>query len=171
MMHLREEVRFLCSLMGIVCVKVHDNNQALAAYDIDERQDSGRNRAAPHIKTYIRFGPESDTIDWVLVSSANLSKQAWGDANKNGTLSVSSYEIGVLVWPSLFEKNAVMVPAFKADQPTAEAVEDMVKQGKAVVGMRMPYSWPLQRYGETEKPWIAIWNYDEPDWKGNMWRR
>ncbi|KAI1498689.1 phospholipase D/nuclease [Biscogniauxia marginata] len=72
-------------------------------------RDAGRKRAAPHIKTYIRYssgtavpGGRPVTIDWALLTSANLSKQAWGEApNKFGEVRIASYEIGVLVWPDL----------------------------------------------------------------------
>ncbi|KAF0640491.1 hypothetical protein FPSE5266_02527 [Fusarium pseudograminearum] len=40
--------------------------------------ESGRKRAAPHIKTYVRSNKSS--IDWGLLTSANISKQAWGEA-------------------------------------------------------------------------------------------
>lgn len=49
-----------------------------------------------------------DSIDWAMVSSANLSTQAWGggvSSNKNSgdeEVRVSSWEVGVVVWPGLF---------------------------------------------------------------------
>uniref|UniRef100_A0A7I4YIU9 PLD phosphodiesterase domain-containing protein n=1 Tax=Haemonchus contortus TaxID=6289 RepID=A0A7I4YIU9_HAECO len=56
----------------------------------------GRSSAMPHVKTY------TDIVDgipqWILVTSANLSKAAWGDFQKNKTqLMVRSYELGVLI--------------------------------------------------------------------------
>ena len=63
-----------------------------------------RNLAAPHIKTYIRFSRRGN-LDWALVTSANLSTQAWG-AGRNktdGSVRVCSWEAGVLVWPGLWE--------------------------------------------------------------------
>ncbi|KAH8911487.1 tyrosyl-DNA phosphodiesterase [Coniochaeta sp. PMI_546] len=130
-------------------------------------QDGGRQRAAPHIKTYIRYGEKS--IDWALVTSANLSKQAWGEAaNKSGEMRVSSYEIGVLVWPSLYDEKAVMVPAFGTDEPAADAFP--AESGRSIVGVRIPYSLPLQPYGRTETPWVATASYSEPDWMGQVWQ-
>jgi tyrosyl-DNA phosphodiesterase-1 len=129
-------------------------------------QDGGRQRAAPHIKTYIRYGEKS--IDWALVTSANLSKQAWGEAaNSSGEMRISSYEIGVLVWPALYDEKAVMVPTFRTDEPSADAVD--VEAGQSVVGVRIPYSLPLQPYGRTETPWVATTSYSEPDWMGQVW--
>ncbi|KND93243.1 putative tyrosyl-DNA phosphodiesterase [Tolypocladium ophioglossoides CBS 100239] len=42
-----------------------------------ETLDGGRQRAAPHIKTYMRYN-DKKTVDWAMLTSANLSKQAWG---------------------------------------------------------------------------------------------
>lgn len=131
-------------------------------------RDAGRQRAAPHIKTYIRYGEES--IDWALLTSANISKQAWGEAaNASREVRIASWEIGVLVWPSLLagDEQAKMVGTFKTDMPTDE---DMLStNGKPVVGLRIPYNLPLQPYNKTEEPWVAEKSYREPDWKGLAW--
>ncbi|QDS69542.1 hypothetical protein FKW77_007741 [Venturia effusa] len=66
-----------------------------------------RNTAAPHIKTYIRFSDveKQDSIDWAMVTSANLSQQAWGALpDKEGAVRICSYELGVVVWPDLFRQ-------------------------------------------------------------------
>ncbi|KAF2836085.1 phospholipase D/nuclease [Patellaria atrata CBS 101060] len=78
---------------------------------------------APHVKTYICFSdPECTGIEWALISSANLSTQAWGsgpgtstgkkkggkagkedEVNGDGeTVRICSWEVGVVVWPGLF---------------------------------------------------------------------
>lgn len=129
--------------------------------------DAGRKRAAPHIKTFIRFADaEKSRIDWMLVTSANLSKQAWGEAaNAAGEVRICSYEIGVLVWPELFGEKATMVPTFKSDSPPAGVEND----GNLVVGARMPYDLPLVPYAKDEVPWCATSSYNEPDWAGGLW--
>ncbi|EEP77386.1 conserved hypothetical protein [Uncinocarpus reesii 1704] len=107
-------------------------------------REAGRRRAAPHIKTYIRFSDEDmRTIDWAMVTSANLSTQAWGAAiNAKQEVRICSWEIGVLVWPDLFcngserrnesgEENkdkaksdyARMIPCFRRDSPCLSEVE------------------------------------------------
>lgn len=124
------------------------------------------NELPPHIKTYIRYG--GNCIDWALVTSANLSKQAWGEAANNaGEMRISSYEIGVLIWPSLLEEDAKMVPTFLTDKPDA----DSLGAARTVVGLRIPYNLPLQPYGRGEIPWVATASYDEPDWMGRTWER
>ncbi|CZR62294.1 related to TDP1 Tyr-DNA phosphodiesterase [Phialocephala subalpina] len=130
--------------------------------------DAGRKRAAPHIKTYTRFSDCSrSTIDWMLVTSANLSKQAWGEArNSAGDIRVCSYELGVLVWPALFGEKATMVPTFKTDTPTINAVKPVTD---LIVGARMPYDFPLVPYAKGDDPWVATASYTRPDWKGETW--
>lgn len=68
-----------------------------------------RHEAAPHIKTYLQYRerPTAENpapeIDWALLTSANLSTQAWGAfRDKEKEVVVQSFEIGVLVWPELF---------------------------------------------------------------------
>ena len=139
--------------------------------------DACRKRAAPHIKTFVRFSdPTFTSIDWMLVTSANLSKQAWGEAtNSAGEIRICSYEIGVMVWPELFGESAEMVPTFKADKPELcrgkEVGKEVGKDGevKVVVGARMPYDIPLVKYGRDDVPWCASASYTETDWMGETW--
>uniref|UniRef100_A0A7N8XND4 Tyrosyl-DNA phosphodiesterase 1 n=1 Tax=Mastacembelus armatus TaxID=205130 RepID=A0A7N8XND4_9TELE len=66
---------------------------------------TGRSHAMPHIKTYMRVSPDFTELAWFLVTSANLSKAAWGALEKNNTqMMVRSYELGVLYVPSTFGK-------------------------------------------------------------------
>ncbi|KAJ6786733.1 hypothetical protein PWT90_01989 [Aphanocladium album] len=132
-------------------------------------RDAGRDRAAPHIKTYIRSN-EDETLDWALVTSANMSKQAWGEAAKpTGEFRIASWEIGVLVWPSLFKDDAVMKACFKSD--VTEPLQERGSKGRGctVVGFRMPYSLPLRKYGEDELPWFATESHLEEDCLGEQW--
>ncbi|KAH6673783.1 tyrosyl-DNA phosphodiesterase I [Halenospora varia] len=138
-----------------------------ASVSAEPTRDAGRKRAAPHIKTYVRFADNNkSTIDWMLVTSANLSKQAWGEAtNSAGDIRICSYEIGVMVWPELYGESVTMVPIFKTDTPTPESAP---KSGN-VVGARMPYDLPLVPYGRDDIPWCATASYNEPDWMGETW--
>lgn len=163
------------------------NNTGLSGHQ-SKKQEAGRGRAAPHIKTYIQFSDaeKMDTIDWAMVTSANLSTQAWGAAtNPNGEVRIQSFEIGVVVWPDLFaddvatedqdsstlpEKSTVMVPCFKRDQPSwvvGDAEQDIVQ---TVVGFRMPYDLPLTPYSSSDEPWCATASHSSPDWRGIIWQ-
>lgn len=97
---------------------------------------NGRSKAMPHVKTY------TDIVDgvpqWLLVTSANLSKAAWGDLQKNKTqLMVRSYELGVLITD----------PA----------------------RVKLPYDYPVVKYGPNDKPWICDVSYTGVDSHGKQW--
>ncbi|CAK0812130.1 unnamed protein product [Prorocentrum cordatum] len=64
--------------------------------------------AMPHIKTYCRYGPADadgrSTMAWLYCGSHNLSKAAWGEAQRGGSqLCVRSYELGVVYFPRRLE--------------------------------------------------------------------
>ncbi|TGJ81080.1 hypothetical protein E0Z10_g7690 [Xylaria hypoxylon] len=139
-----------------------------SAAEYGTHKDAGRKRAAPHIKTYIRYGEKS--IDWALLTSANVSKQAWGEAiNRAGEVRVASWEIGVLVWPELLtgDAEAKMIGTFKTDEPKSEEANG--DDSSPIVGLRIPYDLPLQKYANSEVPWVATMSYTEPDRLGKMW--
>lgn len=162
-----------------------------------------RSSAAPHVKTYVRYamttgdnGVEQTTIDWAMLTSANLSTQAWGalpaavktgdgevkkkgkdkqDGENGKEVRICSWEIGVVVWPALLAeveegKEAMMLPVFGRDMPeVGDLRSDYLGGEKVVVGWRMPYDLPLTPYAENEEPWSATTRYDEPDVKGCIW--
>lgn len=54
----------------------------------------------PHIKSYTRVSPDNKMAAYFLLTSANVSKAAWGSLNKgNRALRIMSYEAGVLFLP------------------------------------------------------------------------
>lgn len=75
---------------------------------------SGRQQAMPHMKTYLRYRDSNpDHIQWVLLTSANLSMAAWGRLQSNASvLKVLSYEVGVLLLPSNYSR-----PTFSLGEP------------------------------------------------------
>ena len=137
--------------------------------DIGAVREAGRQRTGPHIKTYLRFvDAEMKKLDWAMVTSANLSKQAWGsEGTRLKEVKISSFEAGVVFWPDLWKedgKAACMVPVFRTDIP-----EQRENDG-VVVGWRMSYDLPLVPYAEDEEPWCATKPHPEPDWKGRVWQ-
>ncbi|XP_005992768.1 tyrosyl-DNA phosphodiesterase 1 [Latimeria chalumnae] len=123
---------------------------------------TGRSRAMPHIKTYMRPSPDFQEIAWFLVTSANLSKAAWGALEKNNSqLMIRSYELGVLFLPAAFglDKNS-----FKVQKQQLTESKDLV------MSFPMPFDLPPQQYGSKDQPWI--WNIpytQAPDTNGNIW--
>ncbi|XP_031165340.1 tyrosyl-DNA phosphodiesterase 1 isoform X1 [Sander lucioperca] len=119
---------------------------------------TGRSHAMPHIKTYMRTSPDFTQLAWFLVTSANLSKAAWGALEKNNTqVMVRSYELGVLYVPAAF--NMKTFPLHKNPFPASSSS-----------GFPVPFDLPPTCYSPKDQPWI--WNipYSQaPDTHGNIW--
>jgi len=94
-----------------------------------------RNKAMPHIKSYTRVSHDCKKASYLLLTSANLSKAAWGSMNKAGdSLLIMSYEAGVLLLPKFVKSNAEFFD---------------------VAEMNLPFDLPLTPYGTTaEGPWF-----------------
>ncbi|KAH8263036.1 hypothetical protein KR044_003546 [Drosophila immigrans] len=105
--------------------------------------DRHRSQAMPHIKSYTRFNLEEQCVYWFVLSSANLSKAAWGSFNKNSNiqpcLRIANYEAGVL-----------FLPRFVSG-------EDTFPLGNArdgVPAFPLPYDVPLTPYGPDDTPFL-----------------
>lgn len=167
--------------------------------DTGKRIEAGRSKATPHIKTYNLFSPPKSDIkdtdieeedvddpglvvpmDWAMITSANLSKQAWGmplkGGNMGGTLKIQSYEAGVLVHPALYndllvnDDGYVQMYAVGGKDDLSEdgdllKTEEVVGEGvngryrKVKVGVRLPYDYPLRKYTEGDEPWCSDKSY------------
>lgn len=63
---------------------------------------SDRTRMIPHIKSYCRISDDSKQLSWFCLTSANLSKAAWGQLEIKGSqLAILAFEIGVVFLPKL----------------------------------------------------------------------
>ncbi|XP_065882346.1 tyrosyl-DNA phosphodiesterase 1-like [Dysidea avara] len=112
---------------------------------------TGRTRASPHIKTYARTSDDYTKLSWLLLTSANLSKAAWGGLEKKGTqLKIRSYEIGVLFTPEN-ESYSISTSTPHSGQ------------------MRLPYDVPLTSYSASDCPWVWNNRYLQPDCLGQVW--
>ncbi|KAK6498947.1 hypothetical protein TWF481_011518 [Arthrobotrys musiformis] len=169
--------------------------------------EAERGKATPHIKTYNFFSPpridskDSDTtddedlqsnnvaMDWAMITSANLSKQAWGNPTKGSghtaTSKIQSYEVGVLVHPGLWkgllkdESGVITMSAVGGKDWLAgdgekvencDLSESMEGNCDAVrVGVRLAYDYPLKAYEEGGEPWCKDMAYSSRDWKGITW--
>ncbi|XP_052269380.1 tyrosyl-DNA phosphodiesterase 1-like isoform X7 [Dreissena polymorpha] len=119
----------------------------------------GRSRAMPHIKTYVRPMQQGSSAAWFAVTSANLSKAAWGALEKQGTqLMIRSYEIGVLFLPKFFDDEETF--AVTSD------IETAIKEGS----FPLPYDLPVTLYDKRDRPWMWDIPYmNLPDTNGNVW--
>lgn len=70
-------------------------------------EKAGRKTVMPHIKTYARIS--GGELEWFLLTSANLSRAAWGQFQKEKTqIYIKSYELGVLFCRELFQVSTSM---------------------------------------------------------------
>jgi tyrosyl-DNA phosphodiesterase-1 len=133
-----------------------------------EWRDGLRGPAAPHIKTFMRFSDNFKKVEWALLTSANLSKQAWGEMpNKEGKVRICSYEVGVMVFPQLFsEKQRIaFVPTFGKDTLEVTAEGDETIQ----IPLRMPYGLPPIPYQAKHVAWSTDAEHKGPDRHGRKW--
>ena len=94
-----------------------------------------RTKVMPHIKTYAQV--EGHKSNYVLLTSANLSKAAWGKLNKNkDKLNIMSYEAGVLLLPKFLNE-------------TKEEFFDLKKDEFV-----LPYDLPLEKYNDSDTPFF-----------------
>ncbi|XP_075989530.1 tyrosyl-DNA phosphodiesterase glaikit isoform X2 [Anticarsia gemmatalis] len=105
-----------------------------------QARHTARNKAMPHIKSYTRLvGGEGGEVPYYLLTSANISKAAWGQVNKgNGALRLMSYEAGVLFLPK-FVINADFFPL------SAGAKNRLI----------IPYDLPPVKYTQDMNPWVS----------------
>lgn len=102
-----------------------------------------RSQAMPHIKTYCRWSSEG--LYWFLLTSANLSKSAWGNLTKSSiqpSLRINSYEAGVLFIP----KFIIGQSTFKMDTDESSTTSDKP--------FPMPYDVPLTPYASDDSPFF-----------------
>ncbi|KAF2884090.1 hypothetical protein ILUMI_22058 [Ignelater luminosus] len=118
---------------------VHEKQKWLKDYLHQWKADhTNRSRAMPHIKTYCRVSPCTTKLAWFLITSANISKSAWGgNITKAGTSYVRSYEVGVLFLPKYFEETYFQIKDTGDDTKLFPFIYDI----------------PLTPYKNADEPW------------------
>ncbi|EDW12999.1 probable tyrosyl-DNA phosphodiesterase [Drosophila mojavensis] len=105
--------------------------------------DRHRSQAMPHIKSYTRFNLEDQSVYWFVLTSANLSKAAWGAFNKKSNLQpclrIFNYEAGVLFLPKFV---------------TGEDTFPLGNARNGVPAFPLPYDVPLTPYGPDDTPFL-----------------
>jgi tyrosyl-DNA phosphodiesterase-1 len=129
--------------------------------------EAGRQRCAPHIKTYFKVEVQEEggnKLGWFLLTSANLSKHAWGTVNKQKkNLYIQSWECGVLIHPAMYNKPVVLRPSFKTD------ITDDADINNNTICIRMPIDLPLKKYSSNDTIWSGNEIYNNRDWRGQKW--
>lgn len=107
-----------------------------------------RTGAMPHIKTYTRISKDNTQAQYFMLTSANLSKAAWGTLQKQGSqLFIRSYEAGVLLLPKFVTSSS----EFNLSSADPSNV------------LHLPYDVPLTPYPKNAKPWFMNTDKSEPD--------
>lgn len=100
----------------------------------------GRTRAMPHTKLYCRVSPCLTKLAYFLITSANLSRSAWGGpVGKDSVIYVRSYEVGVLFLPKFF------------DEEYLEIKTTLDSKNKKLFPFM--YDLPLVPYRSNDYPW------------------
>lgn len=115
--------------------KTHLKQSWLENYLYNWRSESrSRSKAMPHIKSYTRISPDDTKAAYFILTSANVSKAAWGSVNKAGdSCQIQSYEAGVLLLPKFVNG------------------KDFFDIGES--GFKLPYDLPLKKY-DNHSPWF-----------------
>jgi len=140
----------------------------------------------PHMKSYMAY-EESGNIFWFLLTSANLSKSAWGSLLRNDSqLFIRSYELGVLWTPMLIASS--LDPCTILHQETATTTiqlttpqyitsyscygrDDGDTRKNIIFCLPLPFQLPPRRYDSNHEdmPWLWDEVYTCPDRLGNVW--
>ncbi|XP_031839792.1 tyrosyl-DNA phosphodiesterase glaikit isoform X2 [Nomia melanderi] len=97
-----------------------------------------RDKAMPHIKSYTRFSPDMKKIPWFVLSSANLSKAAWGTFRNSQY--IMNCEVGV-----------IFIPKFITGSTTFPVQEEEA----GIPVFPIPYDIPLTKYKSDDKPFVT----------------
>ncbi|KAM2366623.1 hypothetical protein TB2_005039 [Malus domestica] len=149
---------------------------------------TGRCRAMPHIKTFARYNGQE--LAWFLLTSANLSKAAWGALQKNNSqLMIRSYELGILFLPRKTcsfgfscTSNGVPSKDKSGRSETSEASRTTLvtlnwqgnrntDSSSEVIKLPVPYELPPQPYTAEDVPWSWDRRYNKKDVYGQVWPR
>ncbi|KAI6651995.1 Tyrosyl-DNA phosphodiesterase 1-like isoform X1 [Oopsacas minuta] len=123
----------------------------------------GRSRASPHIKTYMRCSPDCSSLAWLLLTSANLSKAAWGTLQKDDSqFMIRSYELGVLFLP---QDQVTPLESYPVSEPSDDISLYYARRDSVLI----PIDLPLVDYQKTDEPWIVDFSYSKPDTHGRKY--
>ncbi|XP_034947176.1 probable tyrosyl-DNA phosphodiesterase [Chelonus insularis] len=121
-------------------MKVHTKQTWLNEYLYQwKANQKHRSRAMPHSKIYTRISPDLKNVPWIVVTSGNLSKAAWGQGNSSTT--ILNYEAGVIFLPKLLI-NEKLFPIREPDN-------------NGTPPFPLPYDLPLTSYGMSNEPFVT----------------
>ena len=121
------------------------------------------------LQCYTRYNKDL-TMAWALLSSANLSKGAMGELQKDGSqFMIRNFEMGVLFLPSLAKDTEDQVVEYKNDPENTGVHLENEKITKKIINFPFPFKFPPKKYDENDKQWIWDVKYNGIDIFGNTW--
>ncbi|XP_066143190.1 uncharacterized protein [Euwallacea fornicatus] len=104
-------------------------------------ESNNRSRALPHSKCYCRVSPCWQKLAFYFMTSSNLSRSGWGKLpNKDSSIYIRSYEMGVLFLPKFFGEDY-----FETKNMLSNRMNTRV--------FPMPFDLPLTPYGPEDEPY------------------
>jgi len=142
-------------------------------------------RYVPHIKTFVQpaYGKASmePLIEWILITSHNLSKAAWGEIQNcstgrsagNKVLFIRHWELGVFFSPATFRNyfdrsdedvddgHICIVPYTGKNGPK-------LNNSRHVVEVPLPFDLHPCPYSDSDTPWSVDGENSTPDSFGRI---
>ncbi len=157
----------------------------------------GRERAMPHFKSFLRYAVVDEAVPaaaatggggggssssamvqrqtitrlgWVLITSHNYSKPAWGELQAQGrVLKIQSFEVGVLFLPSRYQRLERTFsltpdhPLLGLGGPAQEGItgfysascQEAKTPRPGLLAMPIPYECPPPAFEEGDVPWVT----------------
>ncbi|KAG7744891.1 hypothetical protein KL911_005087 [Ogataea haglerorum] len=128
---------------------------------------AGRSNLSPHVKSYCVTKNDFETLEWFLLTSANLSKQAWGapargfgavfqsETQTKHVYTVKSFEAGVLVIPACIKTKFKIDKSFALTPVQGTDFYEGVNDDTVHYPIRLPYDTPLKKYSDNDRPWTT----------------
>ncbi|GKY91608.1 hypothetical protein MPSEU_000132700 [Mayamaea pseudoterrestris] len=118
-------------------------------------------RNVPHIKSYYQTCPDGASLSWLVLSSHNLSKAAWGDVINTRfgrRLFIRHWELGVFLSPKLLKATRLI--------PWTAAAVSAMRSRDAIIPL--PYNMHPEPYQAADQPWAVDMRYSRPDSFGRL---
>jgi tyrosyl-DNA phosphodiesterase 1 len=118
----------------------------------------------PHIKSYSQINSTGDGLEYLVISSHNLSKAAWGEVQlSRGTrkLFIRHWELGVFLSPTTLKTDRLVVwnGAQKCNVSDSKATDI-----NTIATVPMPFQlFHPERYDDNDEPWAVDKHYREVD--------
>ncbi|EFN87775.1 Probable tyrosyl-DNA phosphodiesterase [Harpegnathos saltator] len=120
--------------------EVHSKQQWIKSYLYQwKAARTERDQAMPHIKSYTRISSDLKRIAWFVLTSANLSKGAWG-VQREDDYYITNYEVGIAFLPKFITR----ITTFPI---TDEDLTNSI--------FPIPYDLPLCPYDSSDSPLIT----------------